>query len=167
MFSTISIQLPGTMNGNIVNNEKLTCPYNSMESAPLQELRRREKGTCWLWKGMMVLWYQNIFWLCFAFYNKSLLLIKYTWDPGCVLDMIRQRRPEKKNRNRLVTTTTNHQADFKHRMLPPCPGEVEGRMWQSPRRDPLFYQRVSKGPFSPDTWLIPLPRQYCSRSFWQ
>ena len=34
-------------------------------------------------------------------------------------------------------------------MLPPCPGEVEGRMWQSPRRDPLFYQRVSKGPFSP------------------
>ena len=77
MFLTISIQFPGTMKDNIVNNEKPTCPYNSMESVPLQGLRRREKGTwCWLWKGMMVLWYQNVFWLCFAFYNKSLLLIK-------------------------------------------------------------------------------------------
>ena len=37
---------------------------------------------------------------------------------------------KKENRNRLVTTTTNHQADYKHRMLSPCPGEVEGRMRQ-------------------------------------
>ena len=150
MFLTISIQFPGTMKDNIVNNEKPTCPYNSMESVPLQELRRQEKGTCWLWKGMMVLWYQNTFWLCFAFYNKSLLLIKTHLRPRVRSGYDTAEKTWKKNRNRLVTTTTNHQADFKHRMLPPCPGEVEGRMRQWPRRDPLFYQRVSKGPFSPD-----------------
>ena len=95
MFLTISIQFPGTMKDNIVNNEKPTCPYNSMESVPLQGLRRREKGTCWLWKGVMVLWYQNIFWLCFAFTTNLCCWSKHTWDPGYVLDMIRQRRPEK------------------------------------------------------------------------